>query len=101
MAKIGEISLENIKEQAREILKIPKSRFQKDLGLKFLKVNYFILVQDICLRRLFKTFVRDVCSRRLFETFVREVCSRRLFETFVRETFVRDVCLRCLFEMFV
>ena len=33
------------------------SKFQnqdfKDLGLKFLKVNYFILVQDICLRRLF------------------------------------------------
>ena len=79
MAKIGEISRENIKEQAREILNIPKSRFQKDLGLKFLKVNHFILVQDICSRRLFKTFVRDVCLRHLFE--------RRLFET--------------LFEMFV
>ena len=84
MAKIGEISRENIKEQAREILNIPKSRFQKDLGLKFLKVNYFILVQDICSRRLFKTFVREVCSRRLFE---RRLFERRLFET--------------LFEMFV
>ena len=65
MAKIGEISLENIKEQAREILKIPKSRFQR-LGSKISKGKLF----HTSARHLFETFVLDICSRRLFETFV-------------------------------
>ena len=72
MAKIGEISLENIKEQAREILKIPKSRFQR-LGSKISKGKLF-----------------HTSARHLFETFVQNICSRRLFKTFVQETFVRD-----------